>query len=236
MAPVVAIMQPYVFPYLGYFSLIEASDVFVAYDDVNYIPRGWINRNRLLINGSEFTFTIPVANASQNDLIHEVRLHGYAGFRQKFLKQIRLAYGKATCFDAGFSYVEAVMTPGRETISDVATASIEEVFKLLGSYKRIVRSSECASASRGMERADRLIAITKAFGSTSYVNATGGTALYDKQYFLERGVKLAFVSPRLREYPQIRAGGFVPGLSIIDVVMNNPRERVVEMIKDYELV
>ncbi|MBI5108975.1 MAG: WbqC family protein [Rhodocyclales bacterium] len=236
MSPVVAVMQPYVFPYLGYFSLVEASDVFVVYDDVNYIPRGWINRNRLLINGSEFTFTLPVANASQNDRIHEVKLHGYTAFRQKFLKQIRLAYGKAACFDAGFSYVEAVMTPGRETISEVATASIEEVFKSLGSGKHIVRSSECASASRGMERADRLIAITKSFGAASYVNAMGGTALYDKRYFLERGVTLSFVRPRLREYPQVRASRFVPGLSIIDVLMNNPGERVLEMIRDYELV
>ena len=236
MAPTVAIMQPYVFPYLGYFSLLEASDVFVVYDDVNYIPRGWINRNRLLINGAEYTFTIPVANASQNDLIHEVRLHGYAGFRQKFLRQVRLAYGRAAAFDAGFSYVEAVMTAGRETISEIAIASIEQAVKLLGLDKRIVRSSAVASESRGMERAERLIAITNAFGSASYVNAMGGTALYDKRYFLERGVTLSFVSPRLREYPQVRTGGFVPGLSIIDVLMNNPSELVVEMFKDYELV
>lgn len=236
MLPTVAIMQPYAFPYLGYFSLVEASDIFVAYDDVNYIPRGWINRNRLLINGAEFTFTIPVANASQNDLIHQVRLHGYAGFRDKFLKQIQQAYRKATCFDVGFGYVEAVMAPGRNSISELAISSIEEAFRLLGSPKRILRSSEFAAESRGMERAERLIAIAKALGSVSYVNAMGGTALYDKPFFSEHGVRLSFVRPHLSTYPQLRVDSFVPGLSIIDILMNNPVQRVVEMIRDYELV
>jgi len=70
----ISIMQPYIFPYLGYFHLIEASDRFIFYDDVNFIRKGWINKNKILLNGNDFTFTVPLSKASQNKLINQINL------------------------------------------------------------------------------------------------------------------------------------------------------------------
>ena len=67
-----AIMQPYLFPYLGYFQLIAAVDKFVFYDDVNFIKNGWINRNRLLISGKVNYITIPLSGASSFLKINQV--------------------------------------------------------------------------------------------------------------------------------------------------------------------
>ena len=67
-------MQPYFFPYIGYFQLINAVDKFIILDDVNYIKKGWINRNRILLNGKDYLFTIPCEKISQNKLINEVEV------------------------------------------------------------------------------------------------------------------------------------------------------------------
>lgn len=236
MSTTVAIMQPYAFPYLGYFSLVAAADVFVFYDDVNYIPRGWINRNRVLINGLPHTFTIPVANASQNERILDVRLHEFGRFRDKFLKQIRLAYARAPNFEAGFDYVESVLKEESMTIADLAIDSVVSFCRRLGIDRQFLRSSQVSPETYGMDKAARLVVITRALGATTYVNALGGTALYDKPQFAALGVELNFVSPRLGAYSQRQATEFTGGLSIIDVLMNNSAEHVVRMIGDFELV
>jgi len=230
-----AVMQPYVFPYIGYFNLIEASDAFVFYDDVHYINRGWINRNRVLINGAAHTFTVPLAGASQNRLIMDVALHELVSFRAKFLRQLGQAYARAPYFQAGISYVETVLRQPCVSIADLAIHSVEQLYVFLGLSRKLFRSSATFGASRGMERADRLIEITRALGATRYVNALGGMDLYEQEYFRQYEVELNFVRPVLAPY---RQGGhdFVPGLSIIDVVMNNDVETVASLIRQYELV
>ncbi len=87
----IAIMQPYIFPYIGYFQLIHAADVFVFYDDVNYINRGWINRNRILLNGKDQLFTIPCKEASQNKLIKDIEVLADKKAFQKMLTTMLVA-------------------------------------------------------------------------------------------------------------------------------------------------
>ena len=91
----ISIMQPYIFPYIGYFHLIEASDKFVFYDDVNYIKRGWINRNRILLNNTDFLFTIPTLKASQNKLIYEIKPIIDEKWKRKFYSNLEFSYKKA---------------------------------------------------------------------------------------------------------------------------------------------
>jgi hypothetical protein len=236
MSPTVAIMQPYIFPYVGYFCLAEAADIFVFYDDVNYIPRGWVNRNRILLNGAPYKFAVPLSNGSQNELIRDVTTHSLADFRQKFLKQLHHAYGKAPYYERGCNYVDAVLTSGTASIADLAIRSIEEFYRLIGTSKRFLRSSEAFEGTRGLPKAERLIEITRALNATNYVNAIGGTSLYDKAYFAARGVNLSFLMATLKEYRQVGSQEFVPALSIIDIIMNNPVEAIMPHLRSYELV
>src|SRR5690606_39843209 len=124
-ANTVAIMQPYAFPYLGYFNLVQASGVFVFYDDVNFITRGWINRNRVLVKGQAHQFSIPLSGASQNKRILDVGLHDFGAFRNKFLKQLKHAYRHAPCYGSGLAYAEEVLSSDYERIADLAIASVK---------------------------------------------------------------------------------------------------------------
>lgn len=101
----IAVMQPYLFPYIGYFQLLNAVDMFVVFDDVNFIKKGWINRNNILVNRQKYLFTVPLKDASQNKLIKEVQIAD-DGWQEKFLKTVAQSYKKAEFFDEAFALIE----------------------------------------------------------------------------------------------------------------------------------
>jgi hypothetical protein len=230
---VVAVMQPYLFPYLGYFQLISASDVFVLYDDVDFIKQGWINRNKILINNSPHVFTVPCHNASSNEIINDVAIH--EGWRKaKLLKKIRMTYSNAPCFDDAFPVVERVISTDENLISRLAERSVRQVSDYLGLDVDFHRSSDL-DVDPSLGRADRLIALTKHFGASTYVNMEGGTELYEKSYFSAQGVDLRFLTPHLPKYSQYTGDSFHSGLSIIDVMMNVEPGDIQAMLDEHEL-
>jgi hypothetical protein len=238
----IAIMQPYVFPYIGYFQLVYAADVFVFYDDVNFINRGWINRNRILVNGKDNMITIPCKDASQNKLIKDVELADDPKAMQKLLATIRMAYAKAPYFKDVFPVIEKILLPVAEevpssvlpifgvpvlqhrTIAELAIVSVLNICDYLG-IKRTFRISSEQYQNRELKKADRLIDICHLEGITHYVNASGGKEIYTKDYFAAQGVKLDFLNPEKYEYAQL-GNAFVPWLSMIDVLMFNSKEDI----------
>jgi hypothetical protein len=229
-------MQPYIFPYIGYFHLIEASDVFVFYDDVNFIKGGWINRNRILINGAPYKFCVPLSNGSPNQLIYNVTMRSLGAFRDKFLQQLQNVYRKAPHFKHGIDYVEEALQNDSDRIADLAIRSIVKFYDFVGASKTFLRSSQRFTDTKGIGRAERLIQITRLLGAKSYVNPMGGVELYDKEYFLERGVQLAFIKPTIKDYRQIGSHEFVEGLSIIDIVMHNDKSEILTHLNSFNVI
>ncbi|MGK4360943.1 WbqC family protein [Ectopseudomonas chengduensis] len=227
---ILAVMQPYLFPYLGYFQLAASADQFVFLDDVAYIKKGFINRNRILLGGQPYSFSIAVERASQNRRIDE---HRFTGAFDTFLAQVRHAYHRAPFFAEVFALVEAVCRAPELNVAVKNAASVQAVFDYLG----VPLASRFASAlpvtvARGEQR---ILDLCQHFGAHTYHNASGGQMLYDGQRFAARGVRLRFLRNRFAEYGQ-SGGAFVPGLSIIDVLMHNERERVCEMLLDFDLL
>lgn len=227
----VGVMQPYFFPYIGYYQLAHAVDTFVFYDDVNYINRGWINRNRILINGQPTYITVPLKEASQNKLICDIAIDDK---REKILRSIEMTYRKAPYFAEAIVPITAVLTRPVAGIAELAMHSVTAVFEYLGVSREFMVSSEHFPETKGLSRAERLIAITKRCGSKHYINAAGGMELYDKEDFRQHDVRLQFLRPELAPYHQF-GGEFVPGLSMIDVLMFNSREECLSRLVQYHL-
>jgi hypothetical protein len=230
----VAIVQPYTFPYLGYFQLINAVDVFVFYDDVNFIKKGWIHRNRLLNNGKDQLFSIPLRKASQNKLIKEIDLAIDEKWKDSFLKTLTYNYSKAPYFNETLALVEDVLCDTQISIADLASRSIQLCCQHMGINTRLLRSSEEFADNLNYDRADRLIDITKRLGGDVYINPQNGKALYNKEYFQNKGVKLFFLKPEFKAYPQYDMP-FIAGLSIIDLLMFNSKEVLKDQLKNYTL-
>lgn len=230
-----AVMQPYIFPYIGYFQMIQAVDLFVFYDDVNFIKRGWINRNRILIQGAPHLITVPCKSVSLNKLINEIEVDYENKGVFKAIRSIDQAYKKAPHYSSVMPLVNKVFKNSGPRISDLAASSIKEVCAYLGLKKEFKVSSE-EGYDRSLNRADRLIDICKKEGASEYVNAAGGMELYSKPYFQNLGVDLYFINPELRHYKQFK-NEFVSGLSIIDVLMFNSVEHIREqLLTAYTLV
>jgi WbqC-like protein family len=230
----VAIMQPYFFPYIGYFQLIGSVDLFVIYDNIKYTKKGWINRNRILRNGVDCVFTVPLRKDSDSLDVKDRAVA--ADFdRGRLVNQLREAYRRAPHFQEGFAVVEkAVMAP-RDNLFEYVHGSVVEVCRYLGIGTRIVPSSSFA-IDPVLKAQDKVLALCKAASASMYVNAVGGQELYNREEFRARRIELKFLKTGPIEYPQF-GDPFVPWLSIIDVMMFNPVARIREFLETrYELI
>jgi hypothetical protein len=219
----VAVMQPYFFPYIGYFQLMSAADVFVLYDDVKYTKKGWINRNRTLRDGKEALLSLPLAKAP--DHLEIRRREVAATFDPRaMLRMLEAAYRGAPHFGPTFDLVERILLQDETNLFAFLHGSIRALAAHLGIRARILVSSEVPTAP-GLRHQDRILALCAALGATRYVNAIGGTALYAPADFRDQGLDLRFIRSAPLVYDQ-GEGPFVPWLSIIDVLMRNPPDTV----------
>lgn len=228
-------MQPYFFPYIAYFQLINAVDKFVFYDDVNFIKQGWINRNKILNNGKEFLITIPCCNISSFKKINEIEIDKNNKRIIKLLRTIETVYYKAPFFKEIFGLINSLFNKDIKIISELAIESVVSVSNYLNVRAEFILSSEKHSDSLGLDKADRLIKIAEKENADTYINPIGGIALYDKKYFAKYGIQLYFLKSKNITYKQFN-NNLVPWLSIIDVIMFNHPDKIREMLKDYELI
>lgn len=225
-----AIMQPYLFPYLGYFQLIRAVDAFVVYDDVNYIKGGWINRNYILAKDDRQLITLPLKGASPNKLINQVEVGG----PHKILRSLRHSYGKAPHFDAVYPIIENVLVQTETNLARFLDYQLRRICDYLG-LRPQWHISSALNKNNGLRGQDKVLSICEELGATHYINVPGGKTLYDQQSFVTRGLRLSFIQPRAVSYRQFGTG-FVPGLSIIDVMMFNDLAQCAKLLDEYDLV
>lgn len=229
----IAVMQPYFFPYIGYFQLIAAADRFVVYDNIKYTKKGWINRNRILSNGREVKFSLPIKGGS--DSLHIVDRELASDFsRQKLLNQFHEAYRSAPCFAQLFPLVESMVNFEAANLFDFLMQSIAEICRHLGIDTDLVISS-AIPIDHDLRSQDRVLAICSAMQATTYINPIGGLDLYSADSFSARGIDLRFLRSRWIEYSQ-HSDNFVPWLSIIDVLMFNNKDEVKDMLFLADLV
>jgi hypothetical protein len=230
-----AIMQPYLFPYLGYFQLIASVDKFVFYDDVNYIKNGWINRNRILVNGEPHYFTVPLLGASPFVPINQIRLQrADIRWKRKLICLFEQQYARAPHADVGMALLTKVLEVDTDLIANLARFSIEAVMRHAGLAREIVNSSACYGNEQ-LHGKDRVLDICRKERATVYINALGGRSLYQTSEFIAAGVELKFIEPKLPPYLQGYGKVFVPGLSILDAVMYNNSADLAALINCYDL-
>jgi len=236
----VAIMQPYLFPYIGYFQLLSAAKFFVFYDDVNYISRGWINRNRILQNGSPLLFSVPMIEPSQNKLILESRCNVTPQWKDKFFKALKYSYGHCSNFSKINELISDVLQCGEQGIDHLSILSIHAVCSYLDLEFDSYRSSESFSSTLKLGRVERLCQITKSLNSSQYLNLPGGMQIYSQNEFAEYNVSLNFLCPSLSYYEQFsknkKSTSFISGLSIIDVLMYCSKPHLLDLLGSYKIV
>lgn len=232
----IAIMQPYVFPYIGYFQLIEAVDVFVSYDDVQYMKGGWINRNRILFKEEPKYITFPVRKEPLNSLINEHFLSDNIIIKEKkrILALLRQSYFKAPYFGMIYPLLEEIVSIDLRNVARFAEHTQKEILKYLCIDVKYIRSSEL-NFDKSLKTQNRVIEIVKKLKGKCYMNLIGGLELYSPIEFNKHGIDLRFLKSEVKPYQQF-SNEFVPNLSIIDVLMFNSKADIQVKLKQFKLV
>lgn len=230
----IGIMQPYFLPYIGYWQLLNVVDKYVIYDDVNYINRGWINRNRILLNSKDKMITLSLKEVSQNKLIKEIELLNNEKEREKLLKTISQSYKKAPFYDEVYPLIEEILNFKEINLEKFLENSIKKIIEYLEIDTTILISSEIEKDNM-LKGKNKILDICKNLGASEYYNAIGGQELYSYEEFNKEGIKLKFLKSGNIEYKQFK-NEFIPNLSIIDVMMFNSKEKIKEFLNNYTLI
>lgn len=225
----IAVMQPYVFPYLGYFQMVSASDCFVFYDNVDYKQRGFINRNQFLSNGSKQYFTVPVKKSSLGTKINEVEVVDYAQWKTKFFKQIQFSYSKAPFFEETFRFLNEFLNhKDYSYISELASDSVIALTKYFRLKRDFVLASQIPELNKFIDKIDKLEHIMDCLKASAIVLPPGSKMLY-QNWHPKNGKKETLELPKI-VYKQF-GNTFVENLSIIDVLMFNEQKQVLSYIE-----
>lgn len=229
-----AIMQPYLFPYLGYWQLLAAVNKFVVLDDVNYINRGWINRNRVAVNGKPAWMTVPLVGASQNRLICEIDIVPDNGWKKKMERMVSEAYAHAPEAQAVLPLFNRWLEGASGSLSRALYESIKDVAAYLKIATTIIPSSR-VYPKNNLKGQYRILDICQREGATTYVNPPGGMDIYDTDLFRRAGIDLLFLQPNL--HAGLLKSGADDGtvLSIIDPMLYNPRELLIDAVASFDL-
>lgn len=235
MSKKVAIMQPYFLPYVGYFHLINSADEFVIYDNIQYTKKGWINRNRILVNGNDKILTLPLKKDSDYlDVKDRFLADSWNIEKIKMLNQIKAAYRKAPYYDKILPIISSIFELPNTNLFEFILGSLH----LLNSYLRIntkITISSNVNIDHTLKGRDKVVAICKKLNASTYINAIGGQELYDVQDFRNENLDLKFVKSPPLNYKQYN-NEFVPWLSILDVLMFNKRQDITNYLNKYTLV
>ncbi len=227
------IMQPYFFPYIGYWQLMNAVDKYVIYDDVNYIKRGWINKNNILVNGAVHQINLFLMKSSQNKLINEIEIIRDERI-EKVLKTIAMAYAKAPYYKNVFPLITEIMNNSENNLARFLLSSFKVINQYLEIKTELILSSKLKK-DNSLKGEDKIIHICKLLCADEYYNAIGGQELYERKRFSENGMRLRFLKTNEILYMQFK-NEFIPNLSIIDVMMFNSPNKIKELLKQYTLL
>ena len=227
------IMQPYFFPYIGYWQLMNAVDKYIIYDDVNFIKRGWINRNQILCEGKKKWINLPIQKMSQNKLIKDTYIVENREDIKKLLRTIEYAYKKAPNFEQVYELMQEILSYENNNLAHFLFHHHKCICSYLGIHTELILSSDIEKnlSKKGEEK---ILDICEREGATTYINAIGGKELYKKEHFNQKNIQLEFLNTNDIQYKQYN-NDFISGLSIIDVAMFNDVNKIKEYLYDYEL-
>lgn len=230
----VGIMQPYFLPYIGYWQLMNAVDKYVIFDDVTFIKGGWINRNKILLNGEPKYFNLPVIGASSFKLINMISVNNNEKLIAKNLRVIEAAYKKAPYYTEGYQLMKKILNCGRDNL----VAYILESFEIICDYIDIKTEFVISSSLKkdcNLKGQKKVLDICRLLNADEYYNAIGGQKLYSFSEFRKSNISLKFLKTEPIYYRQFE-NNFQSNLSIIDVIMFNPKNVICQMLEKYNFI
>jgi len=230
-----AIMQPYFMPYIGYFQLINSVDQFIIYNNIQYTKKGWINRNRILVNKKPQLITLPIKKDSDYlDIVERELSESWEKDKNKILNVIKHSYIKSPYFQETFELISKCLNNSEVNLFKFIYDSIVLINNYLEIKTPIIISSTI-NVNYALKSQDKVLSLCKEQNADVYINSIGGVELYNKEVFKQNNIELNFIKSNPIQYKQFN-NEFVSWLSIIDVLMFNSKEQIKEYLNNYTLI
>lgn len=233
-----AIMQPYFFPYIGYYSVLKHVDRYIYLNNVQYIYHGWMNRNRILHPKEGWQYiNVPIKKHSRNDVINEVIINNQIEWKKKILNQIEHYKKHAPFYGEVKQLLEKIFSHDFERLSELNISIDQAIAEYLGITTLTDVISEMDLRYEKPVKPDEwALNICKALGSVKeYWNAPGGKEFFDAEKYARANIDLKFLKINLHPYKQ-KGNQFEAGLSIIDGMMFNSVEEINKMLDDFMFI
>jgi hypothetical protein len=235
-------MQPYFFPYVGYFSLIHATTHWIVFDTAQYMRRAWVNRNRVLSEGANSWnyLRVPILHAAREASICEIMIDQTQNWKEQLFRQLDVyRLRRAPYFHCVTQWLEKTLPECERCSSGRLSLLLVQLLKATCEFIGLpfrfqIFSQMQLNIPPEMSPGDWAFEVSRKLEFTTYVNAPGGRDLFNAAQFDQAGIRLRFVQPALTPYRQGRTP-FIPGLSILDLLMWNSPEEVLNLVGQYSL-
>lgn len=232
----IGIMQPYFLPYIGYFQLIEMVDEFVIYDNIEFSKASWIRRNRMLQNGKDVFFTLPIKKDSDFlDVDQRYLVDNFEMEAGKLLRRIESNYSKAPYYEEFYPVLKKIIFCEERNLFDYILNSVIGIKEYLDIQTPIKILSKLGKDIHQLKAQDKVIGACKALRATHYINSSGGTHLYNSKSFQDENIELLYYRANHIEYSQFNHK-FIPSLSVLDIGMFNDVTKIREYLNDYQII
>lgn len=230
----IAIMQPYLFLYIGYFQLIDSVELFISADDYQFIKGGWINRNKILVGGKPYMLIFSLEKGSNSKKINERYYKMTEEEVIRIKKTIKFNYGKAKYFNEVMGLIDEILSYKNLNVAKFNLNSIKKICDYMEIKCSFIESQDI-NKNKELRCEDLVIDICKELNADVYINPIGGIKLYKDSHFKENNIELFFVKSSAKKYKQF-SEEFNPNLSIIDLLMHNSKEEIKQLLKEYNLI
>jgi hypothetical protein len=231
------IMQPYFFPYIGYFSLIKHVDHFILFDTPQFIRHGWVDRNRTLsANGDPIYIRVPLMKHHQTTPINELKIRFLENWQEKIFAQLTPYKKRAPNYKQTIDLLKYILSKQFTQLAPLNHHITTILCEHLNIQTPITKWSSMDMKIEEVREPDEwALNICKAMGSNSYINPIGGVSFFDRNKYEKNGIEIKFLNSIPAQYPQLNTN-FQPFLSIIDILMFNSPKNIQEMLNQFELV
>jgi len=231
------IMQPYFFPYLGYYALLKYVDKWIVFDTVQFIRHGWIERNRILKPTEGWQYiSVPLEKHSRDTLIKDIKIKNTEDWKNKIIRQLDHYKKKAPYYNQVINFLQNIFSYNTDSISLLNSYLLNKTCDYIGiNFNYEIFSELNITIGSINDPGDWAFEISKAVGADCYINPPGGIELFDKKKFNNAMIDLNFLKINITEYNQSRKT-FEPGLSIIDAMMFNSPSEISKMLDDFILI
>lgn len=231
-----AIMQPYFFPYVGYFSLIKNSDHWIVFDEISFMRKSWGSRNRMLQSSDETQWIhAPTIKQPRGTNYSDIMIRNDEDWKTKILSQLHFYRSKAPYYGEVTKLLNDIFGPEFERLSEFNVYAMFKVCEYLGIEFNHTMYSDL---DLGIESVDYsgewALRIMEKIGESKYTNMMSGHFLFHEKDWKDSNIELNFLDNEINEYKQ--HGEFVSNLSILDVMMWNSIESTNRIVDDYNIL